>query len=175
LQDGLLVKYGSFVGMTEVHNALYVLKHSTIATPDIHLVFSCNCMTYIMDYIPCESLLHRWTTLSEADRSSILAQLKEYLDQLRNLRSPTPGPVDGSRWKGPWFTFYGKDPFATYADFVAWLNRMLRLSKADGIVEAFSEAYPLVFTHQDISPRNLILDNSGKLWVIDWEQAGWYP
>ena len=29
--------------------------------------------------------------------------------------------------------------------------------------------------HLDIHERNLILDNQGKLWLIDWETAGAYP
>ena len=37
------------------------------------------------------------------------------------------------------------------------------------------ESTCLVFTHQDLAARNLILDDNGRLWVIDWELAGWYP
>ncbi|KAK6510109.1 hypothetical protein TWF481_004822 [Arthrobotrys musiformis] len=38
-----------------------------------------------------------------------------------------------------------------------------------------SEHLPLVFTHYDLKPRNLIRDNSGDLWIINWDHAGWYP
>jgi thiamine kinase-like enzyme len=33
----------------------------------------------------------------------------------------------------------------------------------------------LVFTHQDITPRNLMLDKAGQLWLIDWADAGADP
>ncbi|KAL8403398.1 hypothetical protein RB594_008596 [Gaeumannomyces avenae] len=34
----------------------------------------------------------------------------------------------------------------------------------------------LVFTHTDLAPRNLILeDGTGGLWVVDWDEAGFYP
>jgi thiamine kinase-like enzyme len=33
----------------------------------------------------------------------------------------------------------------------------------------------MVFTHQDIAPRNLILDANKKVWLIDWGCAGVYP
>ncbi|OBT49687.1 hypothetical protein VE04_10270, partial [Pseudogymnoascus sp. 24MN13] len=33
----------------------------------------------------------------------------------------------------------------------------------------------LVLTHQDIAPRNIILDAEGKAWLIDWAYAGAYP
>ncbi|OBT80095.1 hypothetical protein VF21_01071 [Pseudogymnoascus sp. 05NY08] len=33
-----------------------------------------------------------------------------------------------------------------------------------------------VFTHHDLAPRNLMLETSTKnLWVVDWDDAGWYP
>lgn len=32
-----------------------------------------------------------------------------------------------------------------------------------------------VFTHQDLAPRNIIVDDEGKLWVVDWGYAGYFP
>jgi thiamine kinase-like enzyme len=32
-----------------------------------------------------------------------------------------------------------------------------------------------VLSHLDISPRNLILDPDGRVWLIDWAYAGGYP
>lgn len=32
-----------------------------------------------------------------------------------------------------------------------------------------------VLVHQDISPRNIILGDSGKVWLVDWADAGAYP
>ena len=31
------------------------------------------------------------------------------------------------------------------------------------------------FVHQDLAPRNLILDSHGKLWLVDWGNAGFFP
>ena len=101
--EGLLVKYGSGVRMTEVHNALYARNHTSIPIPNIHLAFRHSGVLYIvMDYICGESLLYRWSTLTEEQLSSILSQLKGYLDQLRSLEGSVPGPVDGTRFEGPW-------------------------------------------------------------------------
>lgn len=33
-----------------------------------------------------------------------------------------------------------------------------------------------LFTHGDVAPRNIMVDESGHITgIIDWEQAGWYP
>lgn len=32
-----------------------------------------------------------------------------------------------------------------------------------------------MFTHHDLQPDNLILDDKDQLWVIDFGQAGFYP
>ncbi|KAI0684755.1 kinase-like domain-containing protein, partial [Cytidiella melzeri] len=174
--DGLLVKHGPGVRMTEVHNTVYARARTSIPIPTVHLAFRIRDTVYIvMDLVRGGSLLRRWTTLTKAELSSVLSQLRNYLHELQQLKGATPGPVDGSRLEGPWFTFFGKDPFPTYDDLIAWLNRMLKHSKADHLVDPFSVVHPLVFTHQDISPRNLILDDMGKLWVIDWDRAGRYP
>lgn len=38
-----------------------------------------------------------------------------------------------------------------------------------------AQVHSFVFTHQDLAPRNIILDNNGKLWLADWQFSGWYP
>jgi thiamine kinase-like enzyme len=41
----------------------------------------------------------------------------------------------------------------------------------------YNEDYPLVLTHQDLVPRNIIVgdDPDRTLWVVDWGWAGFYP
>ncbi|KZT01880.1 uncharacterized protein LAESUDRAFT_763319 [Laetiporus sulphureus 93-53] len=41
--------------------------------------------------------------------------------------------------------------------------------------ESFDDSSPLVLTHQDINPRNIIAGEDGRLWMIDWAWAGYYP
>lgn len=42
----------------------------------------------------------------------------------------------------------------------------------DLILDPF-DAY--VFTHQDLVPRNMIVDENDKLWLVDWGRSGYYP
>ena len=61
----------------------------------------------------------------------------------------------------------------------AWFGRKLivshKLKRAAPNAAPFDSSLPLVFTHFDLSPRNLILDEGNRLWVIDFEFSGFYP
>jgi thiamine kinase-like enzyme len=52
-----------------------------------------------------------------------------------------------------------------------------RLSKNSVHNQHFVPSTPtsLVFTHHDLAPRNLFLDEQGYLWLMDWQFSGWYP
>ncbi|KAI0095216.1 hypothetical protein BDY19DRAFT_1002556 [Irpex rosettiformis] len=92
--EGLLVKYSLGVRITEVHNALCARSHTSASIPisDIHMSFRYGDVVYIVtDPIHGSISLGRWGTL---------------IAQLRSLRGSVPGPVDGSRFGGPWFTFH---------------------------------------------------------------------
>lgn len=39
----------------------------------------------------------------------------------------------------------------------------------------FDSSMPLVLTHLDLFPSNIILGDDGRVWLIDWEFAGYYP
>jgi hypothetical protein len=71
----------------------------------------------------------------------------------------------------------------------AFFNRKLDIAKsitfpddhgnqipcADPDSEPFDDSMPLVFTHQDLTMRNIILGKDGKIWLVDWGMSGFYP
>jgi thiamine kinase-like enzyme len=64
------------------------------------------------------------------------------------------------------------------AEMEAWFNHKLDICKS---VRQAPKDIPqfhftkFVLTHHDISPRNLILDQHGHVWLIDWAYSGAYP
>lgn len=118
------------------------------------------------------------------------ACLRTYIPREFDGKSVPPGPVggtDGCKFKGPWFTGDGAGPFSTLKDLEDWYSHKidvcLQLNQLPwymhrlqgsllGLRFRFQTA---VLTHQDIAPRNLILDAQGKVWIIDWSLAGVYP
>lgn len=63
-----------------------------------------------------------------------------------------------------------------------WANfkGMMQAVSSEGVTvdsKVYTPAIPeaLVLTHCDLAPRNLLDDAEGELWVLDWEDAGYYP
>ncbi|KAJ2962731.1 hypothetical protein NUW54_g14321 [Trametes sanguinea] len=44
-----------------------------------------------------------------------------------------------------------------------------------GVLEPFDDSQPLVLTHGDLNLRNILVGEGGRLWLIDWGDAGFYP
>jgi thiamine kinase-like enzyme len=79
---------------------------------------------------------------------------------------------------GWFFTDYSAGPFMDTAEMEAWFNHKLDICM--GVRQAPEDTPPFhfskfVITHQDISPRNLILDQDKQVWLIDWAYSGAYP
>lgn len=70
-------------------------------------------------------------------------------------------------------------PFASQEELAAWLahkcdvNRRMRHVPPPNV--SFDFSLPLVLTHLDLHPQNIILDTNHRLWIIDWEFSGFYP
>ena len=43
------------------------------------------------------------------------------------------------------------------------------------LLDMLPRSEKIVFTHADITPRNIIVDKQGVVGIVDWEEAGWYP
>ncbi|EPQ60153.1 hypothetical protein GLOTRDRAFT_67546 [Gloeophyllum trabeum ATCC 11539] len=152
-----------------------------------------ECLTYtgvylLQQFIPGRTLHDAWPTLSWWYRFRVSLTLRYYIYQLRQMSCrigspPFPGPPsdDGQPkyCKGRLLNSFGCGPFRSYRELSRWYqNRLLvmqRFRKQGLGVAPFDSTAPLVFTHMDLHLRNLILGDDGQLWVIDWEEAGWYP
>ena len=181
-----VVKYGGSVRAAEAYNMEYVRKRTRINIPAVHLAFyHAGCTYIVMDYVHGHALQDKWTSAGKIERLAWASQLAEIISQLRALPSmdcTRPGPLNPNmeeRCEGRWFTTFGAGPFHSHHDLAVWLNRKLSIARRGGddtsTYPEFESTCRLVFTHQDLAARNLILDDDDRLWAIDWELAGWYP
>lgn len=169
------------IRLSEVEALKFVAENTTIPVPTVAEVgdqyFTMNC-------VEGETLEKAWDgTLSEEDRQLVRRQMRDYLEQMRAIKSPggvicTFGnrPAIDSRM----FFEYG-GPFTNESDYNDFLVSDLHafVTPATNILRSQLrelEPHEIVFTHGDLHAINIIArPGEGIVAVIDWELAGYYP
>ena len=150
-----------------------------------------------MDKIPGRVLSDVWEELLDWKRIWVIFTLADYVRQLRAIRHPRstiPGPVaplgePARPCESPVFgpVIPTRGPFKSYEKLAAFFNKRYRklieyeqrVDKARAkqlvLADPFDDKEPLVLTHQDIAMSNVIVGDDGRLWLIGWELAGFYP
>ena len=182
----------------EPFTMLLVSTTTTIPVPRVRKYVTWDSDVWVfMEYVGGRNLEEAWPSLSFFTKLWVMWKLRDCIHQLRQipLAEPrTPGPIDGSgepqRCIGYYFTELSVGPFASYADLAAWYDKRAQIavrlnhlaSEASGKAPClslrkliFDNSGPLVLTHGDITPRNVILGDDGRLWLIDWGFSGVYP
>jgi tRNA A-37 threonylcarbamoyl transferase component Bud32 len=187
LSKTLAMKFGTTVLASEGETMRYVAtKLPGVRLPQVYRCFSIDHSSscsdvegyIVMDYIDSPSLDTCWDNLSLDVQKSVVEQVAAMVDQLQSVHSDHPGVIGGGISRGMWFSDYGAGPFPTKEVFQKWITWKLNLSKR--YMRASQDTLPLqcpyfVLVHGDLSPRNLILDTSNQVWLIDWGCAGFHP
>ncbi|EEP79738.1 predicted protein [Uncinocarpus reesii 1704] len=189
LSRTLVLKGGELARPCEAEIMKLVHAKTSIPVPKVHRVlkiktqdtfFGCQCY-FVMDFIEGDTIQDCWEDLSQAQREDVVSQVAAMFIALQSAQVPQqPGPVDCQlcKAKGCWFSDIGGGPFRDITAMEDWFNRKLEICQS---FKQAPDAVPpfcfdkLVLTHQDIALRNLILDPEGKVWLIDWGDAGIYP
>ncbi|KAI0202707.1 hypothetical protein F4808DRAFT_449695 [Astrocystis sublimbata] len=141
----------------------------------------------ILDKVSGPTLMSSWASLGWVATLRLGLQLRGMVRRMRNQTSS----VAGSLGTGIARTFWMEDtygiPLRTSARVITslvnfWYNlrnfrQESRKSKEEHLAtcEGPISEQPLVFTHHDLAPRNLMIDEAGDLVIIDWDYAGYYP
>ncbi|KAG0705794.1 hypothetical protein DFH29DRAFT_996449 [Suillus ampliporus] len=124
--------------------------------------------------------LYAHEAITEALNPSMLRTMTTIpVPELHRLWRSVPGTLNGVACTGPLFTDYGAGPSASYDEMTDWLNHKLdvsqRTKRAPLDAPRFDNSWPLVFTHQHLCPRNIMLGRDVKVYMVDWEGSGFYP
>lgn len=163
-----------------------VRKKTTIPVPKVYNAYEdkeSGHGTIVMDYIEGEELRYVWGTLVPEERSSIIEQLRDYMNQLRSIQGSLVGSVDNTYCEDQLFTddlgAYG--PYENEQSFREGIVTALRSSQEGPfteIVAEFIRALPqhrIVLTHSDFTPRNILVHQGKVVAILDWEMAGYNP
>lgn len=185
LDNGLFVKYGYRVKVTEALAMEYVRARTTIPIPKVHMTFAIGDVGYIvMDLVEGEIMARCEGKLTRQNVHDIALELLQYIDQLRNLEE-SPHITMGSWPSGPYknFFFSGweiRSPSQEYhliEQFHAfWMMRLPAWYKEKHRnLMGDHQNYPIVLSHGDLGPGNVIVKDGKITGIIDWETFGWYP
>lgn len=191
LSKSLVLKGGVDLKPSEAETMKFAATNLNIPVPKVRRVFSRripeepgqDTCFIVMDYICGPTVEQCWASLNKAEKESVASQVADMIERMQatTINHAPPGPIgwrDGEPFQGPWFTDYGAGPFTTLQNLEEWCNHKLdiclRFKQAPSNTPRF-EFQGSVLTHQDIAPRNLIRDPSGRVWLLDWGYAGIYP
>ncbi|RDB28023.1 hypothetical protein Hypma_002206 [Hypsizygus marmoreus] len=169
---------------TEAATVDFVAANTCIPVPRIWMCIPWKGMEYlVMSRIRGVSLDVVWDSLPQDKRDIVTEQIRGFVMQLRTLHPP-PGHLSICSVTGGAVACYRlhndglAGPFRDEAHMNVQLRRLRPVEEYPAVVHSVhAKRHPLVFTHNDLAPRNIMYDEpSGKvLALIDWESAGWFP
>ncbi|KAH7906680.1 kinase-like protein [Hygrophoropsis aurantiaca] len=119
------------------------------------------CGSYlVLERVHGHTLEQLWPEIGWLRTLLVAWQLRRYLQKMHAATSPVAGGL-------------ASDAFTGYLNW--WLTKcrpQQRKPRHDLTLESPRQH---VFVHQDLAPRNMIIDSRNQLWLIDWGFAGFYP
>ncbi|TFK57710.1 hypothetical protein OE88DRAFT_1651587 [Heliocybe sulcata] len=167
--------------LAEVNALEFVRAHTSIPVPQVRRVLTGPTRSrFLMEYIKGRPLARLWLCMTLWQRFIVAWTLRSYIRQLRVAsaayeRRTVPGPMGDSPqgFFTPLWMFGDrfKGPYNTWAEFCDELNR--RYGKRG--LGLFNPTEDLVLTHGDLTARNIVVGEDGRLWLVDWGMSGFYP
>ncbi|EEB90401.1 hypothetical protein MPER_11400 [Moniliophthora perniciosa FA553] len=179
-----------FTESTEGAALSLVFEKTTIPVPRLRQVLrpTQNHFLVAMDFVRGTVLSNAWPRLSILQKIRIAFILRRYIRQLRRKVTAGPNTPPGPATSEPAVCFapsvFGqrnesRGPFRTADEFSAFLYELRRKAgnrvSSTWLKEGWDDTQPLVFSHLDLVPRNIILGADGRVWIIDWGFSGFYP
>ncbi|KAB8229890.1 kinase-like protein [Aspergillus alliaceus] len=161
---GLLVKYRANVTVIEAQTQIMLHEYlkDQVPIPTVFAWAEDGGQVFIyMSLIDSETLQERWSDMNKNERQAL--EQDSHSPYIRSLSRPPLNKI-----------FLSSHPELTgpFQD----TNAVQKFQDAYRI--KISEEVPIIFTHDDFVPPNILLSpgpNPGMAAIIDWGQAGWYP
>lgn len=138
----------------------------------------------VMEYIDGRPLNEVWDTYSNMQKEHVVSQLKRSMKELRQIKGTVIGSVDGTYCADQFFDGEDKASYGPFKSESAFNDGLVRALEARGkntwteLVVRFIRAIPkhsIVFTHNDLAPRNILVRDGNVVAILDWEFSGFYP
>ncbi|KAM6500102.1 kinase-like protein [Amanita muscaria] len=134
----------------------------------------------VMERIHGETLEQLWPRLGLWATIRIAWQLRSFISALRTVNSQKTGGLHSGKAHSEWIQGINIPVLhaspSLFCDYLNWWLVKARPSNCLPLPQLLlSPPREHVLVHQDLAPRNMILDSSGHLWLVDWGRSGFYP
>lgn len=153
-----------------------------VRVPKVHRIVRRDESSFllVMDRIQGMTVEQLWRDMSIFTTLRVAWQLRGYLRSMMSVVSQTTGGLHSGHVESEWIdTIHKPIPHASPFAFSSYLNWWLTECRPDVCAPRPDLKFPTpprhVLVHQDLAPRNMILDPQGTLWLVDWGNAGFYP
>lgn len=181
-----VVKTGDCVGLAEAAAMKLVREKTTIPVPEIYNAYTdinTGHAVIVMEFVEGDCLRDVWDKYDAEQKQHVIEQLHGFFAQLRDIEGSFIGSVDGTACEDQLFTddLGGYGPYNNEASFNEGVVAALRNTLASGWTETVCDMvlalndHKIVLTHGDISPRNILVQGSKVVAIVDWEMSGYYP
>jgi hypothetical protein len=91
----MVVKVGPMLTFAEAYALQYVAKYISVPVPRLIDAYESKGVKFIvMEYVNVAPSSKLWGKMKKQEKSSLLRELRQYVDELRNVPPPRPGWVD---------------------------------------------------------------------------------
>ncbi|KAK2809705.1 hypothetical protein FQN50_003550 [Emmonsiellopsis sp. PD_5] len=187
-----ITKSGPSVRPLEAEGMKLVAKYTSVPAPEvIYTRFNDGRGTIAMTIIPGTTLEKHWEGLDNDNdeiKQSICRQIWELLSQLRQIPQKSElkhlfqCAADGSHTRDPMFEDFQQPSRHLETDLQLRTRIYERYIHCGGsrykdqLFDMLPRSSSSVFTHGDIAPRNIMVDERHHITgLVDWEYSGWYP
>jgi serine/threonine protein kinase len=190
--SSIVIKTGDKARMSEAAAMRLLSECTSLPIPKVHdaYVQDDGCGVIVMEYIEGVPLDQAWPSYDQAQRSSVLAQLRSYLVELRSVTSNVISSIDGAACCDQFFATdsakYG--PYSSQDAFNEGLVDALREQRVGhqapydggwfhmiaGLIRSL-RGNGIVLTHNDLTPGNILVRDGKVVAILDWEMCGFYP
>jgi len=189
LSPNLVAKGVQSKALPDALAAQCLARELGIRVPEIRRTITKNNRSYIiMDRVSGEPLETCWSRLGWIATIRLALQLRKFVRRMREVSSSTAGGLETGASTSLWLEdYYGLPLHASPSDIQSYITFWLQYPQkrpqlypdpelhreTTAIIPAIPTRF--VFVHQDLAPRNILIDEHRRLWLIDWDSAGFYP
>lgn len=184
----VVIKSGHGVEPAEAEAMKLVSRHTSVPVPKVYDTNfkDINKGSIEMSPVQGTTLEKTWDTMDEKTKESVCHQIWDYISQIRSIPSQYEGifqcAADGSPSRDPVLEDLQSPPRPLRSDSDLRARIYERYLHCGGrryeheLPNMLPKSDRAVFAHGDIAPRNIMVDENGKITgLIDWEWGGWYP